>query len=166
MEREGTWVKRTAVSPLIDHLEKQLVRLCFPIFIPFSFPSLSPLSLASPNYLTSHLCLITAESATVTQSHIIIHSVHLLCRTVLLYTQTEHGHTEMLICVQTVNWQLILMKLIKCKVFLHQMIKIPTSHMYISEICYRFNLSTFQLNVLYVAQRPIFAIHAFLTSLT
>lgn len=90
MEREGTLVKRTAVSPL----EKQLVFPYFPSFsLPFSFPTLPPPSLTSPHYLTSHLCLITAESVAVTQNHIRTHSVHLLGRDVRLYTQTQHSHT-------------------------------------------------------------------------
>ncbi len=56
MAREESLVKRTAVSPPVDHLEKQLVLpyLCLflpPLSFPIPPPSLSP----SPAQITQHL---------------------------------------------------------------------------------------------------------------
>lgn len=58
----------SCVSPLLDHLEKQLVLLSSSFFSP------SP-SLGSRNYPTSHLCVIIAESAPAAQEHVVMHSV-------------------------------------------------------------------------------------------
>lgn len=86
MEREETRVKRTAVSPRVDHLEEQLV---FPSLLFFYLHSHSLLKLPTGlNFPSSHLYLITAESATVTHSHITT-LVHLLCAELSSFSLSE-----------------------------------------------------------------------------
>lgn len=87
MEREETRVKRTAVSPRVDHLEEQLV---FPGLLFFYLrPPRSLLKLPTGlNFPSSRLYLITAESATVTHSHITT-LVHLLCTELSSFSLSE-----------------------------------------------------------------------------
>lgn len=86
MEREETRVKRTAVSPRVDHLEEQLV---FPGLLFFYLRRRSLLKLPTGlNFPSSRLYLITAESATVTHSHITT-LVHLLCTELSSFSLSE-----------------------------------------------------------------------------